>query len=205
MRRVSTTTFIIFIYLISVTFSPFQVDQFGQYIWAQRHTKDAWRERYRKNQGRLDQRIAEIVEEDPPAPDGKGGYMSRRYGKLDDEEEFMMDAEEDAESATDNEDGPVLDKRERAHPQKEEEEEEEDGEEEQRPARHRPEAELNPSDQDSYREGEEEGQEAQTAGRRAPSTRSKGARRSQVSHGKSPAPKQRKAVSLNHLPRMPFR
>ena len=113
--------------------------------------------------------------------------MTRRRGKLTDEEEFMLDAEGNAESATDNEDGPVLVKRESAHPQ-EEEEEEEDGEEER--------AELNPGDQDSYREGEEGGQEAQTAGRRSkggPSARS-GATR-QVSHGRTPASKRRKAVS----------
>ncbi|KAF8268500.1 hypothetical protein EI94DRAFT_1152211 [Lactarius quietus] len=50
-----------------------RADQFGKYNWAQRYTQDSWCERYRKNQVRLDRRITEIVKENPPAPDGKGG------------------------------------------------------------------------------------------------------------------------------------
>ncbi|KAH9021601.1 hypothetical protein EDB84DRAFT_527255 [Lactarius hengduanensis] len=165
-----------------------RADQFGQYTWAQRHTKDAWRERYRKNWFRLDQRIAEIVEENPPAPDGKGRYKSRRIGRLDQDElegeEFMLDAEEGAESATDNEDGPVWAKRASTQPQKEEEEE--DGEEE-----------YHPRSQASYHE-EEDGQEAQAVGRRSkagPTPRSKVTRQKRwVSQGKTSASKRRKAV-----------
>ncbi|KAH8980387.1 hypothetical protein EDB86DRAFT_2980409 [Lactarius hatsudake] len=158
-----------------------RTDQFGQYTWAQRHTKDAWRERYRKNWFRLDQRIAEIVEENPPAPDGKGRYKFRRFGRLDQDElegeEFMLDAEEGAESATDNEDGPVWAKRASTQPQKEEEEE--DGEEE-----------YHPRSQDSYHE-EEDGQGAHTVGRRSkagPTPRSKVTRQKRWS-------KRRKAVA----------
>ncbi|KAH9162598.1 hypothetical protein EDB89DRAFT_633349 [Lactarius sanguifluus] len=166
-----------------------RADQFGQYTWAQRHTKDAWRERYRKNWFRLDQRIAEIVEENPPAPDGKGRYKSRRFGRLDQDElegeEFMSDAEEGAESATDNEDGSVRAKRASTQPRKEEEEE--DGEEE-----------YHPRSQDSYHE-EEDGQEAQTVGRRSkagPTPRSKVTRQKRwVSQGKNSASKRRKAAA----------
>ena len=187
MRRVST------IHLRSISrsnplLSPIQADQFGQYVWAQRHTKEAWRERYRKNQGRLDQRITEIVEENPPAPDGKGQYRLRRFGKLDrgdeDAEEFILDAEaeESAESSTDNGDDPVLAKRASAQPQ--EEEEEEDGEEDQRMAEHYPDGEFSPRHQGSHHEEQEEGQKAQTAVRRRKAgsiTRSKVARRKEVS------------------------
>ncbi|KAH9018149.1 hypothetical protein EDB85DRAFT_2013370 [Lactarius pseudohatsudake] len=168
-----------------------RADQFGQYTWAQRHTKDAWRERYRKNWFRLDQRIAEIVEENPPAPDGKGRYKSRRFGRLDQDElegeEFMLDAEEGAESATDNEDGPVWAKRASTQPQKEEEE---DAEEE-----------YHLRSQDSYHE-EEDDQEAQAVGRRSkagPTPRSKVTRQKRwVSQGKTSAPKRRKAATWRH-------
>ncbi|KAF8261912.1 hypothetical protein EI94DRAFT_1833088 [Lactarius quietus] len=151
-----------------------RADQFGQYVWAQRHTQDSWRERYRKNQLRLDRRITEIVKENPPAPDGKGGYKSRRVGKLnlDDAEEFVLDAEAeaDAESPTDNDDDPVLAKKASAQPQ--EEEEEEGGEE--HPAWYQPDDEYNPRNEDHHEE--DEGQEAQNAERRtraAPTSRSK--------------------------------
>ncbi|KAH9059268.1 hypothetical protein EDB87DRAFT_798836 [Lactarius vividus] len=164
-----------------------RADQFGQYTWAQRHTKDAWRERYRKNWYRLDQRIAEIVEENPPVPNGKGRYKSRRFGRFDQDElegeEFMLDAEEDVESATDNEDGPVRVKRANTQPQKEEEEEEEEG--------------YQLRSQDAYHE-EEDGQEAQTVGHRSkagPTPRSKAAGQKRlVSQGKNPASKRRKSV-----------
>ncbi len=193
-------------YLLSYPFAfPFQADQFGQYTWAQRHTKDGWRERYRKNQGRLDQRIAEIVEENPPPPDGMGGYKSRRYGKLDrdDEvkaEEFMLRVREEEESATDNEDGPVWVKRATAEPQ---EEEDEEGEEERRPAGKEADAETRPHDDDSYHEEEEEEEEEEvrTTRRRSragPSPRSKVTRRrARISVGKAPASasKRRRTVS----------
>ncbi|KAI9436177.1 hypothetical protein H4582DRAFT_1964883 [Lactarius indigo] len=166
-----------------------RADQFGQYTWAQRHTKDAWRERYRKNWYRLDQRIAEIVEENPPAPDGKGLYKFRRFGKFDQDElegeEFMLDAEEGADSATDNEDGPVRAKRAGSQPQKEEEEE--DGEEE-----YQPEAGVNPRTQDSYHR-EEDDREAQAVGR--PTLRSKARQKRWPSQGKTPASKRRKAAA----------
>jgi hypothetical protein len=118
----------LFIFLIS-----FQADEFDQYTWARRHTKDGWRERYRKNQERLDNRIAEIVEGNPPAPDGKGQYKYRRYGRIDQDAELIADnnefvelgAEEGGYSATDDEDGPVRTKRMNAQPQEEEEEEDE--------------------------------------------------------------------------------
>jgi hypothetical protein len=118
----------LFISLIS-----FQADEFGQYTWARRHTKDGWRERYRKNQERLDNRIAEIVEGNPPAPDGKGQYKYRRYGRIDQDAELIADnnefvelnAEEGGYSATDDEDGTVQTKRMNTQPQEEEEEEDE--------------------------------------------------------------------------------
>ncbi|KAI9452672.1 hypothetical protein F5148DRAFT_1330937 [Russula earlei] len=84
-----------------------RADEFGQYSWAHRHPKDGWRQRYRKNQNRLDARIAEIVKEAPPSPDGKGRYMSRRYGKIDelnaeDDELTGLYSEERSDSAADN-------------------------------------------------------------------------------------------------------
>jgi hypothetical protein len=103
-----------------------QADQYGQYLWAKQHTRDGWRERYRKHQALLDPRIAEIVEGNPPAPDGMGRYRSRRLGKLslDDEDtkEFPLDAEA-VESPTDNDDKPVVAKRARNEEEDEEDEE----------------------------------------------------------------------------------
>ena len=195
MRRVSIMTLLIYISLISVTLPPFKADQYGQYDWAQRHTKGSWRERYRKNQARLDQRIAEIVHENPPAPDGKGQYRSRRLGRFDeDEEDYALDAEAEAEefekSLTDEDEDPVLDKREGAQPQKEEEEEDE---EEEQPPDHWPDDEFDPRDQDFHHEEEEEAHPEQRppSPSPAPPTQRKG----RGSQGRPPAPKRRKAVS----------
>ena len=184
-------TLLIYISLISVyVCPPFQADLYGQFEWAQRHTKSSWRERYRKHQGRLDLRIAEIVHENPPAPDGKGQYRFRRRGKFEeDEEDFALDAEAEVEehdkSPTDNDDDPVLAKSAVGKPQKEEEEEDE--------LEEQPDDEFDPRDQDFHREEEEEGEEA--ARQPSPSPAPPTQRIGRSSQGKPPAPKRRKAVS----------
>ena len=183
-------TLLIYISLISVyVCPPFQADLYGQFEWAQRHTKSSWRERYRKHQGRLDVRIAEIVHENPPAPDGKGQYRFRRRGKFEeDEEDFALDAEAEVEeykSPTDNDDDPDLARNAGGQPQKEEEEEEE--------LEEQPDDEFDPRDQDFHREEEEEGEEA--ARQPSPSPAPPTQRIGRSSQGKPPAPKRRKAVS----------
>ena len=140
---------------------PFQADQFGQYKWAHRHPKGGWRERYRKNRDRMDRRIAQIVENNPPPLDGKGRYKYRRYGKIDEDDEMNadddglveLDEEERRDSATDNEDSPVQVKRANARRQEEEEEEEDD---EGHAVMHRPEAGFNLRSRNAKRQEEEE-------------------------------------------------
>lgn len=203
MRRVG-----IFYYEFSDTHS-FQLDEFGQYKWAYRHPKDGWRERYRRNRDRLDKRIAQIVEKNPPPPDGKGRYMYRRYGKIDEDDELNadddglaeLDEEERRDSATDNEDSPVQIKRANAQRQ-EEEEEEEDGEGQ--AVMHRPEAGSNLRRRDAERQEEESTEEQVGEQRRR--TRST-ARRSRVSLGDAPGPKRRRTVSppFSSLPSLPLR
>jgi hypothetical protein len=185
----------------------FQADEFGQYIWAYRHPKDGWRERYRKNRDRMDERIAQIVEKNPPPPDGKGRYMYRRYGKIGEDDELNadddglveFDEEERRDSATDNEDSPVQIKRANAQ-REEEEEEEEDGEGQ--AVMYRAEASSNLRSRDAERKDEDSIEEQ--AGEQWPGayrTRST-TRRSRVSPGDAPGPKKRRAVSspLSSLP-----
>lgn len=45
-----------------------------EYNWVTRHTWQSWRERYKKNAGRLDVKIAEIVERNKPNKGEKGQY-----------------------------------------------------------------------------------------------------------------------------------
>ena len=45
-----------------------------EYAWVSRHTWQSWRERYKKNAGRLDNVIAGIVEQKRPVPGDKGQY-----------------------------------------------------------------------------------------------------------------------------------
>ncbi|KAF9535872.1 hypothetical protein CPB83DRAFT_40638 [Crepidotus variabilis] len=45
-----------------------------EYAWVARHTWQSWRERYKKNSGRLDNIIASIVEQTRPQPGEKGQY-----------------------------------------------------------------------------------------------------------------------------------
>jgi hypothetical protein len=149
----------------------------------------------------MDKRIAQIVEENPPPPDGKGRYMYRRYGKIDEDDELNadddglveMDEEERRDSATDNEDSPVQMKRADAQRQ-EEEEEEEDGEGQ--AVMHRPEARPNLRSRDAERE-EEESTEEQAGERRPEAYRTRSTtRRSRVSLGDAaPGPKKRRTVS----------
>ena len=182
---------------------PFQADEFGQYKWAFRHPKDGWRERYRKNRDRMDKRIAQIVEKNPPPPDGKGRYVYRRYGKIDEDDELNadddddglieLDEEESRDSATDNEDSPVQIKRANAQRQEEEEEEEEDGEGQ--AVMHWPEASSNLRSRDAERQEEEStGEQAGEQRPEAYRTRST-TRRSRVSLGDAPGPKRRRTVS----------
>ena len=175
---------------------PFQADEFGQYKWAYRHPKDGWRERYRKNRDRMDKRIAQIVEKNPPPLDGKGRYMYRRYGKIDEDDELNadddglveLDEEERRDSATDNEDSPVQITR--ADAQRQEEEEEEDGEGQ--AVMHRPEASSNLRSRDA----EEESTEEQIGEQRPEAYRTRSTtRRSRAPLGHAPGPKRRRTVS----------
>jgi hypothetical protein len=190
---------------------PYQVDEFGQYKWAYRHPKDGWRERYRKNRDRMDKRVAQIVEENPPPPDGKGLYKYRRYGKIDEDDELNadddglveMDEEERGDSATDNEDSPVQIKRANAQRQEEEEEEEDDMGQ---AVMHQPEANSNLRSRGAERREkeitEEQAGEQQPEAGHTRSTR----RRSRVS-GDAPGPKRRRTVSslFTSLPSPPLR
>ncbi|CAL1696051.1 unnamed protein product [Somion occarium] len=51
-----------------------EMSQDPEYSWVSRHTWQSWRERYKKNAFRLDNRIAQIVEEKKPALGEKGQY-----------------------------------------------------------------------------------------------------------------------------------
>lgn len=187
---------------------PFQVDEFGQYKWAYRHPKDGWRERYRKNRDRMDMRIAQIVEENPPPPDGKGRYKYRRYRKIDEDDELNadddgfdeMDEEERRDSATDNEDSPVQIKRANAQRQ---EEEEQDDDDVRQAVMHQPEASSNLRSRDAERREEEIAEEQ--AGEQQPEAgRTRSTRQSQVSLGDALGPKRRRTVSSpsTSLPRL---
>ena len=190
---------------------PFQADEFGQYKWAYRHPEGGWRERYRKNRDRMDDRIAQIIEENPPPIDGKGRYMYRRYGKIDEDDELNadddddgpvgLDEEERIHSATDNEDSPVQIKRAKAQRQ-EEEEDDEDGEE---AVMHQPEADSNLRSWYEERQ-EEESTKGQAAEQRPETGRTRSTtRRSRVSLGEASGPKRRRTVSLplSSLPSLP--
>ncbi|KAI0294258.1 hypothetical protein B0F90DRAFT_1757693 [Multifurca ochricompacta] len=177
-----------------------RANEFGQFTWAQRHTKDAWRERYRKNQERLDERITEIVEESPPAADGKGRYILRRYKRVEQDDELIadeggLDTKERRESETDDEDGPVQSGRTDFHRQ--EEEEEEEGEEGEPVAAHKPESLLIQTEENG-----EEGEPTTTRQSRAGSSlRIVGSRRrGRVSHSEAPLPKGRRAILSRREP-----
>jgi hypothetical protein len=122
--------------------------------------------------------------------------MSRRYGRVvqdqeldaDDEELMGLGAEERGDSATDNEDSPVQTKKVDAQRQEEEEEEEEG---EGQAVMHQPGARSNSRTQDVEHQ-EEEGAEEQAA--EWPPTRM-ATRRSRVSLGEAPGPKRRRTVS----------
>ena len=158
---------------------PFQADEFGQYKWAHRHPEGGWRERYRKNRDRMDKRIAQIVEESPPPPDGKGRYMYRRNGKIDKDDELnadddRLDGLDEENSAADNEDSPVQIKSVSVQRQ---EEEEEDGEGQ--AVMHQPKARYNLRSRGAQRQEEE------------------------IPLGEPPRPKRRKTVSPLSTSRLP--
>jgi len=181
---------------LSKVLIPFQADEFSQYSWAHRHPKDGWRERYRKNQERLDNRIAEIVEGNPPAPDGKGQYKYRRYGKIDQDAELIagnddlveLGAEEGGDSATDDEGGTVQTKRLNAQPQEEEEEDEGHS------MVHQPGASFNPRNQDAESPEEAEEQTTEREPETGPRTRA-ATRRGGISPREVRTPKRRRTVS----------
>jgi hypothetical protein len=181
---------------LSKVLIPFQADEFGQYTWAHRHPKDGWRERYRKNKERLDNRIAEIVEGNPTAPGGKGHYNYRRYGKIDQDAELIagnddlveLGAEEGGDSATDNEGGTVQTKRLNAQPQEEEEEEEGHF------MAHKPGAIPNPRNQDAESAEEVEEQITEPEPETRPRTRA-ATRRGGVSPREARTSKRRRTVS----------
>ena len=148
----------------------------------------------------MDERIAQIVENNPPPPDGKGLYVYRRYGKIDEDDELCadddgllgLDDEESRDSATDNEDSPVQIRRASAQPQEEEEEEDNEGQS----IMHRPKATYNLRSGDAKRQ-EEESTEGQTAKQRPAASRTRStARQSRVPLSEAPRPKRRKAVSF---------
>ena len=181
---------------------PFQADEFGQYKWAHRHPEGGWRERYRKNRDRMDKRIAQIVEESPPSPDGKGRYMYRRNGKVDKDDELnaddeglvRLDEEESRDSATDNEDSPVQIRIASAQRQEEEEEDSEG-----QAIMHRPEATYNLRSRNAKRQ-EEESTEGQTAKQRPVADRTRSStRRSRVPLSEAPRPERRRTVSFTIL------
>ncbi|TBU29335.1 hypothetical protein BD311DRAFT_720911 [Dichomitus squalens] len=75
-----------------------------EFGWARRHTWHSWRERYRKNDARLDPIIDQIVAANPPPVDGKGLYEYSRLVNAKQHYEFMKknqyqpsDEEEDYE------------------------------------------------------------------------------------------------------------
>jgi hypothetical protein len=172
--------------------SPIQADEFGQYTWARRHTKDAWRERYRKNRDRLDERIADIVKEDPPVPNEKGRYKFRRHGRTDQDDELNADDDglERGDSATDNEDDPVQSRRIYALRQ-----EEEDDDDEEQAAAHQSVKGPSHLNQDARHEEEEEAEEAAVSQPKArPRTRA-ATRQSRALRVEAPTPKRRRTVS----------
>ncbi|KAI0255188.1 hypothetical protein BJV78DRAFT_1329928 [Lactifluus subvellereus] len=166
-----------------------RANEFGQYTWARRHTKDAWRERYRKNRSRLDKKIAEIVKENPPAPDEKGRYKFRRYVRIGRDDELNADDDEleRGDSSTDNEDGPVETRRTDAQRQ-EEEEEDYDGEQ---AAAQQPEARFHRHNQDARNEEEAEEQAAAPEPKARPRTRA-ATQRSRASRIETPTSKRRR-------------
>ena len=146
----------------------------------------------------MDNRIADIAEGRPPAPDGKGRYKSRRYGRIDQDPELNtynddladFDEEEGRDSATDDEGDPVQTKRVDAQP-----EEEEEGEDEGQAALYLPEA-ASPRNQDA--EPLEEEAAEQTIERQpdtSPRTRA-ATRRGRVSPSGALASKRRRKVGL---------
>jgi hypothetical protein len=177
---------------------PVQADEFGQYTWARRHTKDGWRERYRKNRRRLDERIADIVKRNPPVPDDKGRYKFRRYGRTDQDDELDADDdgfydEERGDSATDNEDDPVHSMRINAlrHEEEEEDDDDDDGEQ---VALHQP----GPSqrDQDAMHEEEEQAEEQALVPQPRPRPQTRAVtRQSRTSLVQARASKRRRKVS----------
>jgi len=144
----------------------------------------------------MDDRIAEIVKGCPPALDGKGRYMFRRYGQIDQDPElngYNDDLaefdEEGRDSATDDEGAPVQAKRVNAQPEEEEEEEDE-----WQPAMHLPGA-ASPRSQDAE-PLEEEARERITE--RQPETRPRtraATRRGRTSPSAALASKRRRKVS----------
>ena len=141
----------------------------------------------------MDKRIDQIVRGNPPSLDGKGRYMSRRHVKIlqdeelnADEEVIELDADENRDSPTDNEDGPVQTKKVDARRQEEEEEEEEEGEG--RAVTHHPGARSDLPNRDPEERATE--RQTETGPRTNMSTR-----RRRVSIGEAPEPKRRRTVS----------
>lgn len=162
-----------------------------------RHPKDGWRERYRKNQDRLDNRVTEIVQETPPPPDGKGRYKFRRYGRIDQDPELNdyehdlaeFDAEEGDDSATDDECVPIQTKKMDNQPQ-----EEEDDEDEGQAVMHQSRARVGPHHQDAEAPEEFEEQTTEHRPKKGPRTRA-ATRRSRASPVGTLSLKRRRSVS----------
>jgi len=177
-----------------------QANDFGQYRWAHRHPKDGWRERYRKNQDRLDKRIAEIVQRNPPAVHGKGGYASRRFGGIDRDPELnayddLSDAGGKGDSATDDEDGPVKSKRTDAL----REEEEEEGDDSCQAIKYQLGAGLSEHNWDAEQQDEVgDKQVTEHQPEQGPQTRAR-TRQNRVSLGEAPASKKRRTVAQTQI------
>lgn len=155
----------------------------------------------------MDNRIAEIVEGNPPAPDGKGQYKYRRYGRIDQDAELIannddlveLGAEDGGDSATDDEGGVVQTKRMNAQPQEEEEEEDEGQSIGLQPG-------VSPSPRNQDAEPPEEAEERTTEREpeTGPLTRA-AARRGGVSPGDALASKRRRTVSPTFFTRSRLR
>jgi hypothetical protein len=146
----------------------------------------------------LDKRIAEIVQRNPPAPDGKGRYASRRFGRIDRDPELnayddLSDAGDKGDSATDEEDGPVKSKRTDAL----REEEEEEGDDSRQAIKYQLGA--GPSEHNWEAEQQDEVEDKQITEHRheqGPRTRAR-TQQSRASLGEAPASKKRRKVSFN--------
>jgi hypothetical protein len=132
--------------------------------------------------------------------DGKGGYASRRFGRIDRDPELnayddLSDAGDKGDSATDDEDGPVKSKRADAL----REEEEEEGDDSRQAIKYQLGAGLSEHNWDAELQDEvEDKQITERQPEQGPRTRAR-TLQSRVSLGEAPVSKRRRTVSLTFL------